>query len=246
MENVLIWILIVTFINGLLAFAGAFVYLVFRKNFNKILIYLVSFTIGALLGGAFFHFIPEALERFSYSKTIFLVILGFIIFFILERLLHWHHCHDGECDKHQFVYLLLWGDGIHNFIDGLIIASSFLVSIPFGIITSYLIIIHEIPQEIGDFAVLVYGGLSEIKALIYNFISQLTAVLGGLLGFYYLGSGNFTFYLLPIAAGGFIYIAIADLSPEIFKVKDKRKLFANLIFIIAGLLLLVSSKFLVG
>ncbi|MBT4166158.1 ZIP family metal transporter [archaeon] len=244
--SVLNWILLVTILNGFLAFAGALLFVVFKKNLNKILILLVSFTTGALLGGAFFHFIPEALGEISVINVSLLVVLGFFIFLILERIVHWHHCHDGHCDKHPFTFLLLYGDALHNFIDGLIIAGSFLISIPFGIITSVLIISHELPQEIGDFGVLVYGGFTKGKALMYNFISQLTAVLGGLLGFFFLQSGEFVVYLLPIAAGGFIYIAVADLIPEIFKEKDLVKVVVNLLGIIAGLLLLISSKVFVG
>jgi len=235
-----------TIINGLLAFIGALFYFIFRKNLNKILIFLVAFTTGALLGGAFFHFIPEALEKISILKTTLMIILGFVIFLLIERVLHWHHCHDGVCKKHPFSYLILYGDGIHNFIDGVIIASSFIISIPFGIVTSILIMAHEIPQEIGDFGVLLYGGLTKGKALFYNFLSQLTAVIGGLLGFYFLQAGVIAIYLLPLAAGGFIYIAVADLIPEVFK--EKRFLFViiNLMAIIAGLLILISAKLLAG
>jgi zinc and cadmium transporter len=244
--SILGWILLMTIINGLLAFVGAIFFFIFKKNLNKILIFLVSFTTGALLGGAFFHFIPEALGEISVISVSLLVVLGFFIFLILERVVHWHHCHDGKCEKHPFTFLILYGDGLHNFIDGLIIAGSFLISIPFGIITSLLIMSHELPQEIGDFGVLVYGGFSRGKALLYNFLSQLTAVLGGLLGFFFLQSGEYIVYILPVAAGGFIYIAVADLIPEIFKEKNLIKVIVNLLAIVLGLLLLISSKALVG
>jgi len=240
------WILLVTILNGFLAFAGGILYLILKKNLNKILIILVSSTTGALLGGAFFHFIPEALGEIYIINVSLLVVFGFIIFLILERIVHWHHCHDGKCEKHPFTFLLLYGDALHNFIDGIIIAGSFLISIPFGIVTSLLIMSHELPQEIGDFGVLVYGGFSKSRALFYNFLSQLTAVLGGLLGFFFLQSGEYIIYILPIAAGGFIYIAVADLIPEIFKEKNPVKIVINLLAIIAGLLILVSSKLFVG
>jgi zinc and cadmium transporter len=244
--SILTWILLVTIINGLLAFAGGLLYLALGKNLNKILIFLVSFTTGALLGGAFFHFIPEAIEELNIFLTALLTIAGFAIFLILEKILHWHHCHNGKCDKHPFTFLLLWGDAIHNFIDGIIIAGSFLISIPFGIITSLLIMAHELPQEIGDFGVLIYGGLKKGKALFYNFLAQLTAILGGLLGYFFLPSTSFITYLLPIAAGGFIYIAVADLIPEIYKEKDPVKIILNLIAITIGLLILISGKLLAG
>ncbi len=243
----LTWILLMTFINGLLALTGVFTFLISKKSLNKILLFLVSFATGALLGGAFFHLIPEALEGLSLLKTFLLISSGFLLFFLIEKFLHWHHCHKtGKCEKHPFTYLILFGDGIHNFIDGLIIASSFLISIQFGIMTSLIIMTHELPQEIGDFGVLIYGGLTKTKALIYNFLSQLTSVLGGILGFYFLQINNYSIFLLPFAAGGFIYIAIMDLIPELFKEKNPIKITINLIAIVIGLLILISGKLLVG
>tara|TARA_Y100000310_G_scaffold135624_1_gene134490 strand:- start:562 stop:1320 length:759 start_codon:yes stop_codon:yes gene_type:complete len=242
------WILLITIINGFLAFAGALFFSLIKKDFHKSLIYFVSFTTGALLGGAFLHFLPEAAEELSLVKTTLLTLSGFIIFFFLETYLHWHHCsHGHHCDKHKdekkpFVYLLLYGDAIHNFIDGIIIASSFIISIPLGIITSLLIIAHELPQEISDFAVLIYGGFSKRKALLYNFLSQLTAVLGGLIGYFFIGIKEQAIFLLPIAAGGFLHIAISDLIPEIFKEKDPLKRIINMLIIVAGILILLSAK----
>lgn len=246
MHNLLTFnlILLFTLLNGFLAFAGVLLFM-FLKKINKYLIYLVAFTTGALLGGAFFHFLPEAIEELTFTKTIVITIIGFILFLVLEKFLYWHHCHDRPCE-HVFHYLLLWGDSIHNFIDGLIIAGSFILSAPFGIITSILILLHELPQEIGDFGVLIYGGLTKTKALIYNFLSQLTAVLGGIIGFFFLQSQQIAVYLLPIAAGSFLYIAIADLVPELFKEKNSKKVLMNILMIILGLIILVSGKLLIG
>jgi len=240
------WILLMTIANGFIAFAGAFSFFISKRNLEKIILPLVSFATGALLGGALFHFIPESLEKLQVTKTLSIIIFGFISFYLIEKILHWHHCHGkrGVC-KHQFTYLILYGDSIHNFIDGLIIAGAFITSTPLGIITSLLILIHELPQEIGDFGVLVYGGLSKTRALIYNFLAQLTAVLGGILGFFFLSIDQ-AFFLLPFAAGGFIYIAVMDLIPEIFKEKSKEKLILNILAIILGLLILISSKIIVG
>lgn len=244
--TILQWILIVTIINGLLAFSGGLLFLIFRKNLSKILIILVSFTTGALLGGAFFHFIPEALEELNLIKTAIFVIIGILLFYFIEKILHWHHCHDGTCKTHPFTYLILYGDAVHNFLDGLIIAAGFLISIPTGLITSLLILLHEFPQEIGDFGVLIYGGLSKTKALMYNFLSQLTAILGGVLGFFFLSEvEQLTIYLLPITAGGFLYIAFNDLLPEIIKEKSKLKTIFNIIAIILGLLILILAKVMV-
>lgn len=242
MISILNWILIATIINGLIAFVGATLFFVNEKKLEKFLIIFLSFETGALLGGVFFHFIPESLEKISIIKTTLLSILGFTLFLSLEKILHWHHCHNEKCHEHTFTYLLLYGDAIHNFIDGLIIASSFIISVPVGIVTSSLIIAHELPQEISDFAVLIYGGFTRKKALIYNFLSQLTAVVGGILGYFFLSIKDQAIFLIPISAGGFLYIAISDLIPEIFKEKNIGKIIINLIFIILGILLLMSAK----
>lgn len=244
--GILGWIILMTSINGLLALAGIFSFLMSKKKLDKILLFLVSFAIGALLGGALFHLIPESLEKLNLIKLLIFIALGFILFFLIEKFLHWHHCHKNEkCKIHPYTYLTLYGDGMHNFIDGLIIASSFIVSIPLGILTSIIIMAHELPQEIGDFGVLVYGGFTRVKALFYNFLSQLTSVLGGILGFYILRVHEYAIYLLPFAAGGFIYIAVMDLIPEVFKQKDRLKMIGNILMIILGLLILLSSKLLV-
>ena len=242
MPSILTWIIIVTVINGLLAFAGL---IFFNYKKNRHLILLISFTTGTLLGGAFFHFIPESIELGLFKLTS-LTIIGFILFLFLEKFLYWHHCHDGKCDEHPFTYLLLYGDAMHNFIDGLIIASSFLISVSFGIITSLLILLHELPQEISDIGVLIYGGLSKKKALIYNFLAQLTSVIGGILGYFFLSLKDYSIFLLPIAAGGFLYISISDLIPEIFKEKNLGKLVINLLFIILGLSLMIIAKIFIG
>ncbi len=241
------WIILMTAINGFLAFGGIFSFFISKKSLNKILLFLVAFAAGALLGGAFFHLIPEAYAELNPIKISILLISGFAIFYAIEKVLHWHHCHEyGKCDEHPYTYLTLYGDAIHNFVDGLIISSSFIVNIPLGILTSLLIIAHELPQEIGNFGVLIYGGFSKTKALFYSFLVQITAVLGGILGFYILGLKELAIFLLPLAAGGFLYIALMDLIPEIFKEKNKIKIIINLIGIILGLLLSISAKILIG
>ena len=235
-----------TFINGVIALGGSITLLISKRNLQKTLLFLVSFSIGGLLGGVIFHLLPEALGGLTPFKTIAITIMGIMAFYLIEKYLHWHHCHKGKCDVHPYTNLILFGDAIHNFIDGLIIASSFLINIPFGILTSMLIILHELPQELGDFGVLVYGGMSKKKALIYNFISQLTAVLGGIVGYYFLEAHNYTIYLLPFAAGGFLYIAINDLTPEVFKKGKAIKKLPHIIAIILGLVIMLSAKILVG
>lgn len=241
----LYWILAATFLNGLVAFAGAFTLGLKPKTLKKILMFLVAFSAGALLGGAFFHLIAESLESIAVDTVFLLVMAGFCVFFVMERYLHWHHCHDTHCKTHPFTYLILVGDGVHNFIDGLVIAASFLVSIPFGVITTLMILAHEIPQELGDFGVLVYGGMEKNKALFYNFLSQLTCVAGGLVGFFLAASFD-PAPLLPFAAGGFIYIATSDLVPELHKEPDNQKAVTHFALFLAGLAFMLAIKWVAG
>ena len=132
--NILLWIILATVINSLISLVGIFSLWCKEKLLKKILMSLVALSAGALLSGAFFHLIPESLEHLTSTTVFTYVLAGFILFFIIERFLHWHHCHDGKCDVHPVSYLILFGDGIHNFIDGIIIGVSFIVSIPFGIV----------------------------------------------------------------------------------------------------------------
>lgn len=240
----LLWIIIATIIDGLAALVGALTLSLRKDTFNRILMILVAFSAGALIAGAFFHIMPESLEQGVEPMQLFIiVILGFGIFFIFEKFLFWHHCHKGECDVHPYTYLILFGDGIHNFIDGLIIAASFLVDTGFGIVTTFMIISHELPQELGDFAVLVHGGMKVKKALVYNFISQLTAVLGGVIGFF-IGTSIEAFvpFILPFAAGGFIYIGASDLVPQLHGEKDIKKSLLSFALFVIGVLLMLGMK----
>lgn len=240
--SILIWILLATFLNGLIALIGIFSLWLKEKTLNKILLILVAFSAGALLGGAFFHLLAESLEKTKSFNVFSYLLVGFILFFVVEKFLHWHHCHKKKCDTHPFTYLILFGDGIHNFIDGMIIAASFVISVPFGLITTLLIISHEIPQELGDFGVLVYGGFTKKKALFYNFVSQLTCVLGGLLGFLFSKLQGVSTFLLPFAAGGFIYIAASDLIPELRKEVSLKKTLLLFLFFLIGIVLVTSMK----
>jgi zinc and cadmium transporter len=209
--------------------------------FRKLLLMLVSFASGTLLGGAFLHLIPEALSPQALpveSEDMFIVILtGILVFFLLEKFL-WRHCHERECPVHVFAYLSLLGDGVHNFIDGVIIAASFFVAVPLGLATTLAVTVHEVPQEIGDFSILVYGGFSKVKALFYNLLSALMAVLGALAMYFLFPFLPDLAYFLVFAAGGFIYIAAADLIPEMHKEKDAWKSLAQFVFLLVGILLM--------
>ncbi|PNX46436.1 MAG: ZIP family metal transporter [Thermoplasmata archaeon M9B1D] len=235
----LLYIIVVTFAIALIAFIGIFTLLLKEKLLNKILLILVSLSAGALMGGAFLHLIPEAVEKSQGTDIFLFVLVGFILFFVIEKVLHWRHCHKGKCDVHTFTYMNLVGDTIHNFIDGLILAASFVTSVELGLTTTIAIAAHEIPQEIGDFGVLIYGGFKKKKAIILNFIVALTIVIGGVIGYFISKSvESAVTFLLPFAAGGFIYIAATDLIPEIKKELDFKKYMATLIVFIIGILIM--------
>ena len=237
----LAYIIISTFLIALIAFIGIFSLAINEKLLNKILLLLISLSAGALMGGAFIHLLPESIEKAEGTNLdIFMfVLVGFILFFIIEKVLHWRHCHNGKCDVHTFTYMNLIGDSIHNFIDGLIMAASFVVSTPLGLTTTIAIAAHEIPQEIGDFGVLVYGGFKKKKAIVLNFAVALTVVFGGVLGYFISRSvESITTFLLPFAAGGFIYIAATDLIPEIKKELDYKKYLITLMIFIIGILMM--------
>jgi zinc and cadmium transporter len=243
----LAYILLATFIVSLISFVGVVTLALKDKILSKILLVLIGLSAGALMGGAFLHLLPEAVEKSSGLDVYLVVLIGFILFFLIEKVLHWRHCHKGECDVHTFRYMNLIGDSIHNFIDGLIMAASFVVSVPLGITTTIAIATHEIPQEIGDFAVLIYGGFSKKKAITLNFVVALTAVLGGIVGFFVSNLiDNMVLLILPFAAGGFIYIAATDLVPEIRKELDMKKYMATLFVFICGILIMWVTKVIYG
>jgi len=234
--STLILILASTFLVSAISIIGILFLVLRKKLLDKISLMLVSFASGSLLGGAFLHLIPEALS--PYDESVFIVILvGIFVFFLLEKSL-WKHCHEKECPVHPFAYLNLFGDGLHNFIDGLIIAASFLVSIPLGTAATMAVISHEVPQEIGDFGILVYGGLSKSKALFYNFLTAITALVGATFMYVLYVFSPFIpnmAYLLAFAAGSFIYIATTDLIPELRKEKNLTISIAQIILLLAGI-----------
>lgn len=241
---VLLWIIGATLLVSLLSFFGI-VTLVFKeKVLDKMLLMLVAFSAGALMGGAFLHLVPEAIEISGDTFSIFIyLLLGYTLFFVLEQFIHWHHCHKVRHKIKAFSYLNLIGDGIHNFIDGLIIAGSFLVNVNLGIVTTLAVALHEIPQEVGDFGVLVYGGMKKSKALKFNFLMATTAILGGVLGFFLSGlMGGSTVFLLPFAAGNFIYIASSDLIPEIKNRENLRKSLLHFLVFVLGIMFMLLIK----
>ena len=248
--SVLIWILVSTFLISLISFVGALTLFLKENVLNRILLFLVAFSAGALIGAAFLDLIPEAISKIGIEGNslleIFLyLIFGFCTFFILEQFIMWHHHHAIQHPEIKpFSYLILISDGLHNFIDGLVIAGSFIVSFPMGLVTSFAVALHEIPQEIGDFAVLIYGGIKKFRALLLNFISAAIAILGGVIGFFlFRKMGEEVLFLLPFIAGNFIYIAASDLIPQIKDEKDFLKSAARFLVFLAGIFLMFLLKF---
>src|SRR3989338_5545032 len=248
MVTVYLYTFIGILVVSVISLLGVFV-LPSREDILKKYIFLfISLAVGALLGDAFIHLIPEALENSSNATlTSTLVIAGILIFFILEKFLHWHH-HGEDTDSihiHPMGKLILFSDGVHNFIDGIIIGVSFIVSVPVGVATTLAVILHEIPQEIGDFAVLLHSGYTKSRALWLNFMSALCAVLGLLVAFLLGEIGRvFTTWILPVAAGGFIYVAVADLIPELQKTKETKHSILQILAVITGVLAMVALAYL--
>lgn len=249
--DILFYILISTFLVSLISFAGVLVLYLREQILNKTLLVLVSFSAGALIGSAFLHLIPEAILKVGLSeeaifKLFLYLLLGFCTLFILEQFINWHHHHAKEHPEIKpFSYLVLISDGIHNFIDGLIIAGSFAISPPVGVITTLAVILHEIPQEIGDFGVLVYCGFKKAKALFLNFLSAVMAILGGMVGFLLSEKiGGSIVFLLPFAAGNFIYIAASDLIPEIKQKAGFKKPFLPFFVFLIGIIMMAALKLL--
>ncbi len=236
--TILAYILISVVLVSLLSFVGVFFLALKKEILNRFLEVFVGFACGSLLGGAFFHLLPESVEQLGESSFVW-VIISFLLFFILEKFLHWRHCHQKHCEVHAFVYLNLIGDGLHNLIDGAIIAASFLVNFSLGVSTTLAVIFHEIPQEIGDFSILVHGGWGRRKALIFNFISALAAIVGALIVYSFSKQvSGLVPVLLPLAAGGFIYIAAVDLIPGFHKRGEISKSMIQFFSLGAGILLM--------
>lgn len=226
-----------------IALVGSTTLLMTPAMLEKILLPLVAFAAGALIGGAFFHMIPAALSMnhdvLAISVT---VVVGFTMFFALEQLMLWRHCHRVESERKQpLTYLILIGDGLHNFLGGMAIAGTFLIDIRLGITSWLAAAAHEIPQELGDFAVLVHGGWPKRQALFLNVLSGLTFLPGGLLT-YSLSSAVDVSLLIPFAAGNFLYIGASDLVPQINEQSGVRTNMIHFLAFVSGLALLLATK----
>jgi len=251
----IVWIILFCLLGGLLSVLAAALFLVLRESLrNHLLPHLVSFATGALLGAAFLGLLPHALASVDSSDTHVIpmaVLLGLLGFFVLEKLVLWRHCHADHCEvhapdqqsrDHSTGTMILIGDGLHNFLDGILIAAAFLTDIHLGIVTSLAVAAHEIPQEVGDFAVLLHGGFSRGRAFTYNVLTSLTTVFGGVLAYFSLQQMQVALpYVLAIAASSFIYIAVADLIPTLHQRVDGKAAVQQMLLIAAGILVIYSA-----
>ena len=226
-----------------IAMVGSITLVLKPETLERLLLPLVALAAGSLIGGAFFHMIPAAIDANANVLDIGVaVVTGFTVFFALEQVLHWHHCHRAQSDcKQPLTYLILIGDALHNFLGGLAIAGTFLIDVRLGITSWLAAAAHEVPQELGDFGVLVHGGWSKRRALFFNVLSGLTFLLGGLLA-YGLSFQMDVSWLIPFAAGNFLYIGASDLVPEVNKHDNYKANTVHLIAFILGVALLYFAK----
>lgn len=208
-------ILLSVFLVSAISLAGVFFLVLSQKILDRFLEIFISFACGTLLGNVFLHLLPEMSSSLG-EKAFLMTGIFFILFFALEKFFYWRHCHEEHCRVHTFTYLNLIGDTIHNFIDGAIIAASFLSNFSLGLSTTLAVVFHEIPQEIGDFSILLYGGVKKEKAILLNFLSALSAVFGALFVYFFAQQIKIVMsYFLPLAAGNFLYLSGTDIIPEL-------------------------------
>lgn len=246
----LLWIIGSTFLISLIAWVGSLTLFLKEELLDRVLLVLVALSAGGLMGGAFLHLLPESISEVGGGSSATLnlfsyLLLGFCIFFVLEQFIKWWHEHYSIHERKPVSYLVLISDLVHNFIDGLVIAGSFMVGFDIGMVTTLAIALHEIPQEIGDFGVLVYGGFKRMRALTWNYISAVTVIFGGIIGYYLSGLvEGAAVLLLPFAAGNFVYIAASDLIPEIKHGGNISRNLVHFLTFIVGILLMLGVKLL--
>ncbi len=253
MSPILVWIFAFALLGGVLSVLAAASFLLLPAGMRlRLLPGLVSFAIGTLLGAAFLGLIPHAVESSAQVNAHDIgatILVGLLIFFMLEKMVIWRHCHSDHCEAHTpdiehvkekaAANLILVGDSIHNLVDGVLITGAFLTNVHLGIVTSLAIIAHEIPQETGDFAILLNGGFSRAKALLFNTLASLTTLVGAGVSYFFLReSAALLPYVLSIAAASFIYIAVADLIPGLHRRTELSATVQQFVLIIAGVLVI--------
>jgi len=242
------WILASTFAISLVAWVGVATLFLREELLDRLLLVLVALAAGGLIGGAFLHLLPRAIAEYGSTDTLPLflaVVAGFCLFYVLEQFVHWHHHHAATHEREPVSYLVLVSDTVHNFVDGLVVAGAFLLGVDVGLVTAAAVALHEIPQEIGDFGVLVYGGFDRRRALVLNYLTQTTVVFGGVAGYFLADVVEGTpVMLLPFAAGNFVYIASSDLIPEIKDEENVRTAAVYFAVFLTGILLMLGIKLL--
>mgnify|MGYP005833659015 CR=1 FL=1 len=225
-------LLAVTLIS-LLSLAAVVTLAMQQATLSRVMTALIAFAAGTMLGAAFLHLIPESLESLGNGHVY--VLAGIVAFFLIERAIHWHHCTENHCIA-PYGYLNLLGDAAHNFVDGVIVAAAFLTSPGVGLIAAVAIAMHELPQELGDFAVLVHSGFTPRRAIWLNFLTACTAILGGLTGYLALAAiEGLVPYVLAVSAGGLVYVAVADLMPELHKERKASRIVAHTLSLFLGI-----------
>ena len=265
--NLLMYIIAFTALGGVLSVLAASLFLLLSEQTqHKLLPHGISFATGALLTGAFCGLLPHAFTEVTAAEVPALsatILAGILLFFVLEKLLIWRHCHAHDCSAHgedahhlqphqpkvnsakpkPAGMFIIAGDSMHNFVDGVLIAAAFFTDPQLGVVTSLAVAAHEIPQEVGDFAILLHSGYSRKKALIYNVLSSLATVVGGVLAYFSFSHIQQTLpYFLCVAASSFIYIAVADLIPTLHQKTDLKTSLQQIAWIAAGVVLIVSMQ----
>lgn len=254
--SLLLWIILFCLLGGVLSVLAAALFLLIPDKLREQVIpHSVSFAIGALLGAALLALLPHALEypgiEDSHDITM-TVLFGVFGFFLLEKMVLWRHCHTTHCEVHAMDHehdhgskpgtLILVGDAIHNFVDGVLIAAAFLTDTHLGVVTSLAVAAHEIPQEVGDFIILLHSGFTRAKALFFNILSSLTTVIGGVLAYYSLSEiQSVVPYVLAVAASSFIYVAVADLIPSLHKRVQMSATIQQIVLIASGVLVIFAA-----
>ena len=234
----LLWIIGFSLLGSVGSVGGAALFLFFPENIRQVLVpYLISYATGTMLGAAFLGMIPAGLALAPPLAVTATVLIGIVLFFLLEKLILWRHCHDSACEVHgRSAPLILIGDAFHNFVDGVVIAAAFLTSIPLGVSAALAVIAHEIPQEVGDFAILLGSGYGRTKAIVLNGLSATTTLPGAVLAYFWLGETRAAVpYILAISAASFIYIAMADLIPGLHRQVTATASIRQLVLILTGI-----------
>ncbi|MDR4507639.1 MAG: ZIP family metal transporter [Candidatus Brocadiaceae bacterium] len=234
----IVWIILFSILGSIGSVGGAALILFISERLRSIITpCLISYATGTLLGAAFLGMLPHALGYARVTPILASVLAGILFFFLLEKLVIWRHCHVEGCEIHSSAgELILFGDAFHNFVDGIVIAAAFLTSFPLGVATAFAVIAHEVPQEIGDFAILLDSGYTKHKAFLYNFLSSIATLPGALIAYFYLKTAEYSIpYILAVSAASFIYIAVGDLIPKLHQKFDIKASMVQFLLLLAGI-----------